>query len=180
MRTLRCFSRRSLQLSSVERQYREYLDKLLVYLVYFFERTEPLQDLYRILSKALAALGLKSGGTAQGCAEKLFLTKLSALVLHHNHIDKLSKKQFLKGSPSSEENGAAATLQVDGSKDIGLLEAKITRLYDLLEETIVRTKENVEKKQALTYEEMEAEREEEETQADTKTESDDEDQQADL
>ncbi|KAK4788624.1 hypothetical protein SAY86_019943 [Trapa natans] len=33
------------------KQYREYLDKLLVYLLYFFERTEPLQDLYRILSK---------------------------------------------------------------------------------------------------------------------------------
>lgn len=33
------------------RQYREYLEKLLEYLVYFFERTEPLQDLDRIFSK---------------------------------------------------------------------------------------------------------------------------------
>ncbi|KAK4759057.1 hypothetical protein SAY87_020358 [Trapa incisa] len=205
------------------KQYREYLEKLLEYLVYFFERTEPLQDLDRIflkvesefeecwtdkkvegweqggqenghhpqqhtvidldyygtveelveagperLKEALAALGLKSGGTVQQRAERLFLTKYTPL-------DKLDKKHFAKGSRSSEQNSAAAALQMDGSKDIAFLEAKITKLCDLLEDTIVRTKENVEKKQALTYEEMEAEREEEETQADT--ESDDEDQQ---
>lgn len=49
------------------------------------------------------------------------------------------------------------------------------KLADLLSKTIEQTKENVVKKQALTYEEMEQEREEEETQVDT--ESDDEDQQ---
>ncbi|KAL6988423.1 hypothetical protein U1Q18_014173 [Sarracenia purpurea var. burkii] len=35
------------------RQYREYLEKLLEYLIYFFARTEPLQDLDRIFSKVM-------------------------------------------------------------------------------------------------------------------------------
>ncbi|CAK9151619.1 unnamed protein product [Ilex paraguariensis] len=35
------------------RQYREYLEKLLEYLIYFFQRTEPLQDLDRIFSKVI-------------------------------------------------------------------------------------------------------------------------------
>ncbi|KAI9384111.1 hypothetical protein POPTR_012G012800v4 [Populus trichocarpa] len=206
------------------RQYREYMENLLEYLVYFFQRTEPLQDLDRIFSKvttefeeqwendavqgwektsqenghlsadhtvidldfystveelkevgpeklkeALAALGLKSGGTVQQRAERLFLTKDTPL-------EKLDKKHFVKGSRGSEPNGGAATSkEVDNSKEIALMEAKINKLCDLLDETIVRTKENVVKKQALTYDEMEAEREEEETQADT--ESDDDEQQ---
>ncbi|XP_057462646.1 splicing factor SF3a60 homolog [Actinidia eriantha] len=206
------------------RQYGEYLEKLLEYLVYFFERTEPLQDLDRIFSKvttdfeeqwadgkvqeweregkenghisaqpavidldyystveelmevgperlkeALAALGLKTGGTVQQRAERLFLTK-------HTPLERLDRKHFAKGSRGPEQNGvAAAPQQAESLKEIALMEAKIIKLCDLLHETIVRTKENVEKKQALTYEEMEAEREEEEIQADT--ESDDDEQQ---
>ncbi|XP_031260104.1 splicing factor SF3a60 homolog isoform X1 [Pistacia vera] len=207
------------------RQYREYMENLLEYLIYFFQRTEPLQDLDRIFSKveadfeeqwangmipgwdnedqenghvpsehtvidldyystveelmevgpeklkeALAALGLKSGGTVQQRAERLFLTK-------HTPLEKLDKKHFAKGSRGPEKNGVAAPPQEVGNlKDIALMEAKMQKLCDLLEETIERTKQNVEKKQALTYEEMEAEREEqEETQVDT--ESDDEEQQ---
>uniref|UniRef100_A0A7N0U659 Matrin-type domain-containing protein n=1 Tax=Kalanchoe fedtschenkoi TaxID=63787 RepID=A0A7N0U659_KALFE len=205
------------------RQYREYLQSLLEYLVYFFERTEPLQDLDRIFSKvegdfeeqwengkvhgweneglenghhdqktvidldfysnveelmgvgaeklkeALASLGLKTGGTLQQRAERLFLTKDTPL-------EKLDKKHFAKGVRVTELNGATkAPSQVENSKEIAIMEAKIEKLCDLLHETIERTKENVEKKQALTYEEMEAEREEEEVQAES--ESDDDDQQ---
>ncbi|KAG5558822.1 hypothetical protein RHGRI_008699 [Rhododendron griersonianum] len=206
------------------RQYREYLEKLLEHLIYFFERTEPLQDLERIFSKviaefeeewadgkvqgwdnegqenghvsaqpsgidldyystveelmevgperlkeALAALGLKTGGTFQQRAERLFLTK-------HTPLEQLDRKHFAKGSRGAEQNGFAATpQQAESSKAIAFTEAKIIKLCDLLHETIVRTKENVEKKQALTYEEMEAEREEEDIQADS--ESDDEEQQ---
>ncbi|XVF69735.1 hypothetical protein PTKIN_Ptkin11bG0105600 [Pterospermum kingtungense] len=36
------------------RQYREYMENLLEYLIYFFQRTEPLQDLDRIFSKVEA------------------------------------------------------------------------------------------------------------------------------
>ncbi|XP_030532398.1 splicing factor SF3a60 homolog [Rhodamnia argentea] len=206
------------------RQYKEYLENLLEYLVYFFQRTEPLQDLDRIFAKvegdfeeewaenkvegwenggqenghgalqntvidldyyssieelmevgpeklkeALTALGLKSGGTIQQRAERLFLTK-------HTLLDKLDKKHFAKGSRGSEQNGVGMAIQqTDNGKDIALMGVKLKKLCSLLEEVITRTKENVEKKQALTYEEMEAEREEEETQADT--ESDDDEQQ---
>lgn len=33
------------------RQYREYIENLLEYLIYFFQRTKPLEDLDRIFSK---------------------------------------------------------------------------------------------------------------------------------
>ncbi|KAG2709611.1 hypothetical protein I3760_05G247600 [Carya illinoinensis] len=151
------------------RQYREYTENLLEYLVYFFQRTEPLQDLDRIFLKALAALGLKTGGTVQQRAERLFLTK-------HTPLEKLDKKHFAKGARASQQNQAAAVPEQDDNvKEIALLETKLKKLCDLLDETIARTKDNVVKKQALTYEEIEAEREEEETQADT--ESDDDEQQ---
>ncbi|WCJ36831.1 splicing factor-related [Euphorbia peplus] len=205
----------------LNRQYREYMENLLEYLIFFFQRTEPLQDVDRIFAKvteefeeewainrvpgwekdtqgngqfpsdgslinldyyssveelmmdvgaeklkeALAALGLKTGGTVQQRAERLFLTKDTPL-------EKLDKKHFAKGSRGSEQNVGNG---VENSNDIALVEAKVRRLCDLLSDTIVRTKENIVKKQALTYDEMEAEREEEETQADT--ESDDDEQQ---
>ncbi|KAK1302527.1 hypothetical protein QJS10_CPB12g01097 [Acorus calamus] len=203
------------------RQYKDYLEHLLEYLVSFFIRTQPLQDLDKIFSKlqtefeelwaakkvrgwenndmenghtsvqesvidldyyssveelielgpqrlkeGLAALGLKTGGTVQQRAERLLLTKDTPL-------EQLDKKHFAKGSRSSGNNNAEQLN--DSAKEVALMEFKIQKMCELLEETIVQTKENVEKKQALTYEEMEAEREEEEVQADT--ESDDEEQQ---
>ncbi|KAG6574238.1 splicing factor SF3a60 homolog [Cucurbita maxima] len=206
------------------RQYREYLENLLAYLTYFFQRTEPLQDLDRIFSKVesefeeqwitgtiegwentvednghdpaqlslidldyyssveelvelgperlkegLAALGLKTGGTVQQRAERLFLTK-------HTPLQLLDKKHFAKPSRQPVQNGAAAaSLHNENLKQVALMEAKIEKLCDLLDETIDRTKDNIVKKQALTYEEIEAEREEEETQAES--ESDDDEQQ---
>lgn len=202
------------------RQYRVYLNSLLEYLISFFHRTEPLQDLDRIFSKvttefdenwatgrvlgwenvnqenghvpaqhtaidldyystveelmevgperlkeALAALGLKTGGTVQQRAERLFLTK-------HTPLEMLDKKHFAKGARGLEKNGVAAAPQHGNLKEIALMEAKMNKLCDLLDETITRTKDNIVKKQALTYEEIEAEREEEETQEDSESEDD--------
>ncbi|CAH8384498.1 unnamed protein product [Eruca vesicaria subsp. sativa] len=194
------------------RQYKKYLEALLEYLINFFQRTEPLQDLDKMLSKvetdfeeqfadgkvvgwenhgqenepipsqrsvidldyyttaeelidvgpeklkeALGALGLKVGGTLQQRAERLFLTKDTPL-------DKLDKKHFAK--PIGKQNGdAKATQEPDSAKQIALTEAKVKKLCSLLDETIERTKQNVVKKQALTYEEMEEEREGEEERA---------------
>ncbi|MBA0618640.1 hypothetical protein Godav_027953, partial [Gossypium davidsonii] len=118
---------------------------------------------------ALASLGLKTGGTVQQRAERLFLTK-------HTPLEKLDKKHFAKGSHGPQQNGSTAVSQdINSLKHIALMEAKMKKLSDLLSKTIEQTKENVVKKQALTYEEMEQECKEEETQVDT--ESDDEDQQ---
>lgn len=122
--------------------------------------------------------------------------------MQHTPLEKLDKKHFAKGSRGSEQNGVAAAPQVvNNLKEIALMEAKIIKLCDSLEEvsislatvhpslisvhkqnflplshilsfvtglciccyivqTIARTKDNVVKKQALTYEEIEAEREE--------------------
>ncbi|KAL1532018.1 splicing factor SF3a60 [Salvia divinorum] len=208
----------------LNRQYQDYMQKLLEYLIYFFERTEPLQDLGRIFSKvvaefeelwtsgliqgsqnennengnvkqhealidldyystveqltevgpaklkeALSALGLKTGGTVQQRAERLFLTK-------HIPLEKLDLKHFVKGSRRHEQNGGVTTQQPsEDEKEIALMEAKMKKMCDLLHETIVRTKENIEKKHALTYDEIVQEREEDEVQPES--ESDDEDQQ---
>ncbi|KAL8049474.1 hypothetical protein ABFX02_06G022800 [Erythranthe guttata] len=200
------------------------MQRLLEYLIYFFERTEPLQDLERIFSKvtvefeelwssglvegweneshedgniqqqialidldyystaeqltevgpeklkeALAALGLKTGGTLKQRAERLFLTKDTPL-------ESLDRKHFVKGFRGPEQNGGVAALHSsEDAKAIALMEAKMNKLCDLLSETIVRTKENIEKKHALTYDEIVQEREEDEVQPES--ESDDEDQQ---
>lgn len=192
------------------RQYSEYLSNLTDYLISFFERTQPLQDLdsifYKVeadfedrwqagksmgtnqlntgevmidmddyesvdelvelgpekLKEALAALGLKTGGTVQQRAERLFLTKSTAL-------DELDRKHFAK-FPQRKTEDEMKTLN-----EVALAEAKMQRLCELLREPIEETKAHVEKKQALTYEEMEAEREEEEVQAES--ESDEEEQQ---
>ncbi|KAL3653618.1 hypothetical protein CASFOL_003299 [Castilleja foliolosa] len=203
------------------RQYREYMQKLLEYLIYFFERTEPLQDLERIFSKvisefeerwsigsvegwenenrengnvqqqdalidldyystaeqlvevgpeklkeALAALGLKTGGTVQQRAERLFLTKDTPL-------EKLDRKHFVKGSHGPQQNGRVAVQSSEDAKEIALIEAKMKKLCDLLNETIERTKENIEKKHALTYDEIVQEREEDDVQAESESEDDD-------
>jgi splicing factor 3A subunit 3 len=122
------------------------------------------------LKEALAACGLKSGGTVEQRAERLFLLK-------HTPLEELDRKHFAKGSRGSISNGTSNgnNFKDDLKKEIALIEVKMRRLCELLDEVIVRTKENAEKKLTLTYEEMEAEREEEEVQADS--ESDDEDQQ---
>ncbi|KAI3900646.1 hypothetical protein MKW92_022830 [Papaver armeniacum] len=166
------------------RKYREYLEHLLEYLISFFRRTEPLQDLDRLFSKvetdfehlledgkkskglengngvpsqnsidlvnystvhglvkeALAALGLKSGGTVQQLAERLFLTK-------HTPVEQLDKKHFVNGAATQETE----------LKEIALKELKMKRLCEMLKETIQQTKENVQRKQALTVDEREKE-----------------------
>lgn len=119
------------------------------------------------LKEALATLGLKTGGTVQQRAERLFLTK-------NTPLEKLDRKHFVKPPRGSEQNGNVPTQGQEDLKELALMEAKMKRLCELLSETIVRTKENTVKKQGMTQEELVDEREEENEQADT--ESDEEDQ----
>ncbi|KAL5709675.1 hypothetical protein ACHQM5_020335 [Ranunculus cassubicifolius] len=188
------------------RRFGEYLEHLLEYLVGFFKRIDPLQDLDGILSKVdaefeelwdngkiegfgkkgeeslgcggsgidlecyntveelvevglerlkegLAALGLKVGGTVKQRAERLFLTK-------NTPLEKLDKKHFAKGSAGV---GLASVSEQPGyMKQISLLQIKVKKLCHLLGDVIVRTKENVVRKQALTYDELKEEYEERE------------------
>jgi len=74
------------------------------------------------LKEALAALGLKTGGTVQQRAERLFLTKDTPL-------ENLDKKHFAKGARLSKENRATAALELDqNSKEIALIEAKMKKI----------------------------------------------------
>lgn len=118
------------------------------------------------LKEALAALGLKTGGTVQQRAERLFLTK-------HTPLEMLDRKHFAKPLRGSEQNGNVP-VQKEDLKELALMEAKMKRLCELLNEIIVRTKENTVKKQGMTWDEIVQEQEEEDVQADT--ESDEEEQ----
>ncbi|KAH7307226.1 hypothetical protein KP509_22G050500 [Ceratopteris richardii] len=202
----------ALKIKSRHQQYRNYLSDLTGYLLSFFERTQPLQDVDKVLAKveadfedrwkagniqgwedrgvgseksdgisididdyesidelvelgperlkqALAALGLKTGGTVQQRAERLFITKYTPL-------EKIDRKHFSK---------ALTPEDLQAAKEVALAEAKIQRLCELVQDAIEETKGHVEKKQSYTYEEMEAEREEEEVQAES--DSDEEEQQ---
>lgn len=193
------------------RQYKSYLSDLIEYLLSFFERTQPLQDVEKVFSKVeaefedrwkdgsiqgwedrgvgsgsgeltidmddyesvdelvelgpeklkqvLAALGLKTGGTVQQRAERLFVTKYTPL-------EEMDRKHFTK---------VLIPEDLQAAKEIALAEVKMQRLCELLHDAIEETKGHVEKKQSYTYEEMEAEREEEEVQAES--DSDEEEQQ---
>nr|GEV75684.1 splicing factor SF3a60 homolog [Tanacetum cinerariifolium] len=89
------------------------------------------------LKEALRVLGLKTGGTVQQRAKRLFVMK-------HTPLENLDKKHFVTEGDSKEN---------------ALVEAKIMKLYEILSETIMQTKDNVKKKQGLTYHEMVVERE---------------------
>lgn len=55
--------------------------------------------------------------------------------MQHTPLEKLDRKHFAKGACGVEKNGVAAVPQEDGnSKEIALMEAKMTKLCHLLEE----------------------------------------------
>ncbi|XWS61311.1 hypothetical protein CRYUN_Cryun07bG0115300 [Craigia yunnanensis] len=156
------------------RQYREYMENLLQYLIHFFQRTEPLQDLDRIFSKVEAkfeeqwADGQVQGWDKQGqengddpsqhtvidldyysTFEELMEVGPEKLK-EHTPLEKLDKKHFAKGSCGPKENGSTAILQdINSLKDVALMEAKMKNLCDLLskEETQVDTESDEEDQQ---------------------------------
>jgi len=55
--------------------------------------------------------------------------------MQHTPLEKLERKHFAKGTRSVEKNRVAAVPQEDeNSKEIALMEAKMEKLCDLLEE----------------------------------------------
>lgn len=69
------------------------------------------------LKVALSALGLKSGGTPQQRAERLWLTK-------HMPLEKLDRKHFAKSSAAGKTPEEAQKLQ-NAAREVALLEAKV-------------------------------------------------------
>lgn len=59
--------------------------------------------------------------------------------MQHTPLEKLDKKHFTKGARGSEKNGVAAApqegnLKQENLKEVALMEAKMNRLCDLLDE----------------------------------------------
>ncbi|KAK9815071.1 hypothetical protein WJX73_006772 [Symbiochloris irregularis] len=136
-----------------------------------FEGVEELETIGADrLKEALASLGLKSGGTLRQRAERLYLLKDTPL-------QKLDRKLFVKGTavPSLQNPVAAAKLEA-AAKEAALLEAKVAAIMGELPTVIADTRANVEKKQALTYEELQAEAAEAEADAAGPSDSDEEDE----
>lgn len=56
-------------------------------------------------------------------------------LVQHTPLEQLDKKHFAKGSRRPEKNGGAAgSKEVDNSKEIALMEAKLKKLTDSLNE----------------------------------------------
>ncbi|CAH0389639.1 unnamed protein product [Bemisia tabaci] len=113
------------------------------------------------LKSALAALGLKCGGTLEERAQRLFSTKGKK---------SLDPSLIAKSKPGKMNKNRDAERQ----RESALLEAQIYRFTELLSEQRVATKENVQRKQART----EGERDDSDLEAsasDNEDEEDDED-----
>ena len=79
------------------------------------------------LKEALAALGLKSGGTPRQRAERLFLTAGTPL-------EKLDRKHFAKGAAPAALRSAAESVQLRAAaRETALLEAKASVVFFLAE-----------------------------------------------
>lgn len=112
------------------------------------------------LKWALIALGLKCGGSLQERANRLWATK-------DMDISQLPKSMLAKsGSKNSSKDE-------ERCKDLSMLEARIFRLLEILNEQRKGTEENVQRKQARTAGERE-ESEDEVSQSDSDDEQDSE------
>lgn len=101
------------------------------------------------LKATLLSLGLKCGGTAAQRAERLFSTKGKARAEWD--------KKILAGKPKGGKSKKDATAAAH--KALALMEMKVYKMAGLLAEIRTGTRENVERKQARTAAEREAENE---------------------
>lgn len=108
------------------------------------------------LKSALAALGLKCGGTLRQRAERLFSTK-------GKNLSDLHPSLFAKGArPAAALTPHDREKNITSAKFIALTEFKIRKLCDMLSSVVADTLGKIEKRHAQTYEEILAEKEEEE------------------
>ncbi|KAH9619579.1 hypothetical protein KSS87_013163 [Heliosperma pusillum] len=105
------------------------------------------------LKEALDVLGLKSGGTARQRAERLLLAKNNKLERRHLKKDEVGKE-----------------------KETALMEAKVKKLCEILSDTLERTRQHVQNKQAMTPEERDLDAEDgDEAESDNDKDGDDDD-----
>ena len=110
-----------------------------------------------ILKAQLMLKGLKAGGSLTQKAERLFLLKSTPLeMIPKKHLGAPPAAAASNGNSSSNGGGGGGGGgSSDGARSMGLLEEQISRLGELLMETLEDTAVMIEKKQARTYEELE-------------------------
>ncbi|GMH42222.1 hypothetical protein BSKO_10141 [Bryopsis sp. KO-2023] len=109
------------------------------------------------LKEALGNLGLKCGGTTRQRAERLMNLKGKA------NLEEVDPKLFAKGvRPASMSTPEQQERLVVSIKAIAFTEAKICKVLEMLGSVLEETKGKVERKQAQTLEELQAELEEQE------------------
>lgn len=113
------------------------------------------------LKSALQALGLKCGGTLEQRAQRLFASKGKPL-------DELDPAMFVSKASGSTSAASGNRRQ----QEVAAVEARVYHLFEVLGEQRKDTRENVERRQARTAEELE---EEEQDEAEAEEESDDDD-----
>eukprot|EP00873_Tetraselmis_striata_P024256 jgi/Tetstr1/444520/TSEL_032399.t1 len=134
-----------------------------------FESAEELSTLGADrLKEALQALGLKAGGTLEQRAERLMLTK-------DRPLESLDRKLFAKGvTPAAVMSEAERAKVRTAAREAAALEGRVALMVRMLATVVDETVANVEKKQARTYDELQAELEEAE-EAELEEDSDEED-----
>mmetsp|Transcript_6383 Transcript_6383/g.18382 ORF Transcript_6383/g.18382 Transcript_6383/m.18382 type:complete len:504 (+) Transcript_6383:259-1770(+) len=117
-----------------------------------FDSVEELETIgAQRLKEALEAEGLKAGGTLRQRAERLML-------LRDTPRDKLDRKHFAKGIiPQAARTEGAAAKQAAAGRAAAELEAEVGSLLDSLAKVVEATKDQIEKRSAMTFEEHQAE-----------------------
>jgi len=147
-------------------QYALYLEELCTYLVSFYERTNPLDNLKLLLErvvksskdkhKAMEQIEIKKEGDSPKPSKELYCgvckQVFSKLTVYQAHM--ASKRH--KTAVSKQHTGSDHS---NTKENIRLLEAKISMLSDQLAGVIQASKGNVEKRLSMTWEELEASRE---------------------
>lgn len=117
-----------------------------------FDSTEELEMLGAAkLKEALEAEGMKGGGTLKQRAQRLMLLK-------YTPRDQLDRKHFAKGIiPQSAATEEAVKKQAKACRAAAELEAEVGSLLEVLSATLQATREQIEKRSAMTLEEHQAE-----------------------
>ncbi|MCL7022049.1 hypothetical protein MKW94_014125 [Papaver nudicaule] len=165
------------------KQYKEYLEHMLGYLISFVQRKEPLQDLERLFARVETdyqevSKGLENRNvSSQDSIDLVYFSTVRELIeVGRENLKKALAALGLKsGGTDQQLHFVAASQDHTELREIGLKESKMKRLCELLSETIDETKENVQRKQTLAVSEWQKELEDDKEQVDV--ESDDEEQQ---
>eukprot|EP01027_Heterolobosea_sp_BB2_P015866 GEZU01022663.1.p1 GENE.GEZU01022663.1~~GEZU01022663.1.p1 ORF type:complete len:432 (+),score=143.30 GEZU01022663.1:55-1350(+) len=145
---------------SKNEQYKKYLEELLNYLEDFYKRTQPFSDLKAILAESDTEFSKKwEEGTILGWEPQQATTQ-----------QQQDQQQQQQGADGEKENGGGSKKPSRKKKrrdafarSIALLESRIARIVDMMSDVLEATRIQVEKKQARTWEENQAEVEREET-----------------